>query len=103
MACSRSATATSLSVRTEAAIMRTEVDGGGDPDRGTYGGGDPDGGRWRQRRCRQRRMEAATQMEARMATKAVTRMEAQTEEATEVVTRTEVARRWKVGAETRAS
>jgi hypothetical protein len=31
--------------------VRTEADGGGDPDRGTDGGGDPDGGRWRWRRC----------------------------------------------------
>jgi hypothetical protein len=27
--------------------VRTEADGGGDPDRGTDGGGDLDGGRWR--------------------------------------------------------
>jgi hypothetical protein len=32
-------------------MVRTEADGGGDPDRGTDGGGDPDGGRWRWRRC----------------------------------------------------
>jgi hypothetical protein len=105
--------------RMEAAMVRTEVDGGGDLDRGTDGGGDPNGGRWRQRRCGRRRMEAVTQteaatrteavtqIEARMVTEAVTQTEARTEEATamEVATRTEVVTwtetpQWKVGAET---